>query len=120
MSFFLSPLPLPGRGRLRHYRAALGLSLVAEETLSHLPWGSPAAWLLCQLAPHPLTACSEHGDRENVSACAQAAPPTDLAAAENMGDLAGLSCTPGGFLWPQPHPTTPSKVRGIAWSSPLY
>lgn len=90
---------------------AFGLSLVAEETLhSHLPWGGPVAWPLCQLAPLPLAACSEHGDRGNGSAHAQArkpvAPPTDLAVAENVWGLAGRSLNhrrPCGHNPTQPH-----------------
>lgn len=100
MSFFLRPLPLTREGgRLQHYLKALGLSLVAEETLlSHLPWGGPVAWPLCKLAPLPLAACSEHGDRRNVSTHAQARKPlslpTDLAVAENVWGLAGRSFNP--------------------------
>lgn len=57
MSFFLSPLLPPGRGGDYNTTMALGLSFAAEETVFHLPWGSPVSWLLSQLAsplPHRL------------------------------------------------------------------
>lgn len=77
MSFFLSPLPRPGKGAIATLLRPQDLALLLKKSCSIFP----AAWPLCQLAPplHPL-ACLEHEDRENVSAHAQVRrrlPPTD-------------------------------------------
>lgn len=114
MSFFLSPLLPPGRGRLQHCHH-LRSQPVAEETLSYLPWGGPGAQASVPVGTPFTSPPAQSMKTESVSANAQAGGPfpplIDLAEAENVGGLAG------GLQWPQspPHHTLEGDRHKEGW-----